>query len=465
MTKPIKHNTAHKKKRRLKKPVRRGCAVFFWIVALGIGSLLWDNFAPSFDTPEPRDEYAEEPPYIAPEDTAILDSTLIERLDRYVRTAPRIERSRLGVYVYDITARTPIFGHRDTVPMIPASCTKLLTAAVALHQLGPYHAYDSRLMMYGSVSRGTLYGSLIVSMDDDPLFSSFGEFAAALRRAGVNHVEGSIVFDLARTDTLRAHHTASPWDIRYHRLPLLMKGERFVRREFMTALAAHEVTYRPNVLMAHPWLQGLNPADHPAEYRVALSFARSQSETIARESRPFSHVLAPMMLYSDNILAEAVYHHSAHALDRWTGRKHTAEQVTARFIREELRPDSADLFSLRVHDGSGLSPANRFTSRFLVHLLTYAYDHPFMRPLLTEEYLPCPRTDHSGTLHGRMKPEKCTGRVFAKTGTLATKGVSSLSGYCLGSNGHWYAFAILHDDQAIYEARIFQDNLCGILVE
>lgn len=445
--------------------MRRGCAIFFWIVVLGIGSLVWDNFAPTFQMEEDEDEYADQPPYIAPEDTAILDSTLAPRLERFVRTAPRIEKSRMGVYVYDITARMPIFGHRDTVPMIPASCTKLLTAAVALHRMGPYHAYDSRLLMYGSVSRGTLYGSLIVSMDDDPLFSSFGDFADALRRAGVSHVEGSIVFDLARTDTLRQHHTASPWDIRYKRLPLLMKGERFVRREFMTALASREITYSPNALMAHPWLQGLDAEKYPAEYRVALSFARAQSETVARETRPFGAVLAPMMLYSDNILAEAVYHHSAHALDRWTGRKHTAEEVTAKFIHEELCPDQATLAGFRVHDGSGLSPANRMTSRFLVHLLTYIYDHPYMRPLLTDEYLPCPRSGHNGTLHGRMKAEKCTGRVFAKTGTLATKGVSSLSGYCLGSNGHWYAFAILHEDQAIYEARLFQDNLCAILVE
>ena len=173
--------TGKKKKRRLKKNVRRGCAVFFWMLALSLGSLVWNAVSPSFGDSVEEDTVAvEEEPYIAPEDTADVDPALTERLAHYVETAPRIEKSRLGVYVYDITAREDVYGHRDTVPMIPASCTKLLTAAVALHHLGPDHAYDSSLLMYGSVSKGTLYGSLIVSMDDDPFFPSFDEFVQSL---------------------------------------------------------------------------------------------------------------------------------------------------------------------------------------------------------------------------------------------------------------------------------------------
>jgi D-alanyl-D-alanine carboxypeptidase/D-alanyl-D-alanine-endopeptidase (penicillin-binding protein 4) len=88
-----------------------------------------------------------------------------------------------------------------------------------------------------------------------------------------------------------------------------------------------------------------------------------------------------------------------------------------------------------------------------------------MQKVFIEELLPSPLPNRRGTLSGRMKSEKVHGRVFAKTGTLAAKGVSSLSGYCLGRNGHWYAFAILHEDMAIYEARIFQDRLCELLVK
>ena len=446
-----------KKKRRLKKSVRRGCAVLFWMVALSLGSLVWNAVAPSFSDSAEEDTVAVEGVYIAPEDTAEVDPALIERLADYVRTAPRIEKNQLGVYVYDITARQEVYGHRDTVPMIPASCTKLLTAAVALHHLGPDHAYDSSLLMYGSVSKGTLYGSLIVSMDDDPFFPSFDGFVRELCRKGISHIEGSIVFDLARTDTLRQHHTASPWDISYNKVPLLMKGGPRI-------LSAQGITYHPNPILAHPWLQGLSEDEDPAEYRLALSLARSQSVILARTTHSLRSVLFPVLMYSDNILAEAVHYHIGHAYDRWTGGGWTTKELTEQFLREELQIPSGERENLRVNDGSGLAPANRFTSRFLVHLLTYAYDHPVMQKVFIEELLPSPLPDRRGTLTGRMKSEKVHGRVFAKTGTLAAKGVSSLSGYCLGRNGHWYAFAILHEDMAIYEARIFQDRLCELLV-
>lgn len=454
-----------KKKRRLKKSVRRGCAVFFWVLALSLGSLVWDAVSPSFENEAEEDTVVvEEEAYIAPEDTSDVDPAITECIAHYVRTAPRIETSRLGVYVYDITARKDVYGHRDTVPMIPASCTKLLTAAMALHHLGPEHAYNSRLLMYGSVSRGTLYGSLIVSMDDDPFFSSFNDFVQALRYSGVRHIEGSIIFDLARTDTLRQHHSASPWDISYKHVPLLMKGASRIRREFMQALYAQDITFHSNPLLAHPWLQGLNEKTDPAEYRVALSLARAQSTLVAEESHSLRSVLFPVLMYSDNILAEAVHYHIGHAYDRWTGGGLSTSELTKKFLREELQLSSGEKKMLSVNDGSGLAPANRFTSRFLVRLLTYIYDHPYMQKIFIDELLPSPFPNRRGTLSGRMKSEEVHGRVFAKTGTLAAKGVSSLSGYCLGKNGHWYAFAILHDDMAIYEARIFQDRLCELLI-
>ncbi|MEE1145663.1 MAG: hypothetical protein UHS32_02680, partial [Bacteroidaceae bacterium] len=85
--------------------MRRGCAVFFWMLALSLGSLVWNAVSPSFGDSVEEDTVAVEEPYIAPEDTADVDPALTERLAHYVETAPRIEKSRLGVYVYDITAR------------------------------------------------------------------------------------------------------------------------------------------------------------------------------------------------------------------------------------------------------------------------------------------------------------------------------------------------------------------------
>ena len=69
--------TGKKKKRRLKNNVRRGCAVFFWMLALSLGSLVWNAVSPSFGDSVEEDTVAvEEEPYIAPEDTADVDPAL-----------------------------------------------------------------------------------------------------------------------------------------------------------------------------------------------------------------------------------------------------------------------------------------------------------------------------------------------------------------------------------------------------
>ena len=61
---------------------------------------------------------------------------------------------------------------------------------------------------------------------------SFQDFVDALSRKGIRHIEGGIIFDMVRTDTLRQHATASPWDIPYSQVPLLMKGEKRIRQDF-----------------------------------------------------------------------------------------------------------------------------------------------------------------------------------------------------------------------------------------
>ena len=70
-----------------------------------------------------------------------------------------------------------------------------------------------------------------------------------------------------------------------------------------------------------------------------------------------------------------------------------------------------------------------------------------------------------GSLLSRMSRPEYRGKIFCKTGTMTTKGGSSLAGYIHSDDGHWYAFAIINVDSPVAEARIFQDKLCKMMIK
>lgn len=451
-----------KKKRRLKKSVRIGCLGF----VIGFAAIV--SLAVAFCTGSAENDV----PEVIPSDTAFVfrdtlstNPSMAARLERLVNMPLRVDTSRLGICVYDLTEQALVYTHHDRTPMVPASCMKLLPAIASLHLLGCGHYYESALLTDGTVSRGTLTGTLVVAMDDDPLIETFAPLTDELSRRGIHTIEGDIVFDLARRDTLRQHATAMQWDIPYNRVPLLMKGEARVRREFMQALAASGVHFHKNALVAHPALQGVDESESPATFRLAVNSIRAgrHTTTLARVRHSLREVLAPMLLFSSNTKAECVFFHTAHALARWGGPSAVPSQVMMDFVDRELK--GADTAGMVVLDGSGLSPENRLTPRFLVQLLTWAWTEKNIRRVLLDEALASPACARRGSLMNRMHAPRFRGKVFCKTGTLTTRGVSSLSGYCQGNDGHWYAFAIMNEAVAVGDARVFQDRLCGAMVE
>lgn len=447
---------AKKKKRRLKKSVRRGCLGILMTILLFIMFSVYEC---------QRDRTEHELPEVVLQDTLPdeTDSLLALRLDEVLGRTPRTDSSKVGMFVYDLTRRCPVYAHRATQLMVPASCMKLLTAVCALKRLGPDHQYESNLYVKGTIRQGTLCGYVLVAMDDDPLMETFEDFALALRQMGIEHILGDIHFDLARRDTLLPHPTASFWDIPYNSLPLLMRGERRVEQDFRGALQAAGIQFSRSVLFGHTWLEGMDRTKQRQEYEVALKDARLGARLVRQQTHKLREVLAPMLIYSSNIKAEAVRYHTDHFTDRWGGGLAENGHAVETFLLEEMPWTMTE--GLVVNDGSGLSPQNRLTPKFLTRLLVYTYDNPEIWNVMVDELLATPNDPvRAGSLYGRMTEPYFSGRVFAKTGTLTTVGVSSLSGYCLSDGGRWYAFSIIGEDTPVAESRLLQDALCKVMV-
>ncbi len=112
-------------------------------------------------------------------------------------------------------------------------------------------------------------------------------------------------------------------------------------------------------------------------------------------------------------------------------------------------------------DGSGLSRHDLVTPRAVVALLQYAQKQPWFLPY----YLSLPISGIDGTLTERMKNAGMTGKIHAKTGSVAH--VRALSGYADTASGRRIIFSFLSNNvggsgREVHDAI---DGLCLAMVE
>ncbi len=180
-----------------------------------------------------------------------------------------------------------------------------------------------------------------------------------------------------------------------------------------------------------------------------LLIARTESDLIPTMSVSNKH--------SQSFYAEQIF--KTLALEK-TG-KGTWEGALA-LSRQFLASMGLDPARFDIHDGSGLSAANRVTAGDMVKFLRAMRLHPqwaVWRSTLAVS------GDSEGSLRSRLMDSFAKGQVQAKTGTL--NGVSTLAGYARAGSGKTYAFAILLNGSGVSESRghAYQDRLVRTLIQ
>jgi len=131
--------------------------------------------------------------------------------------------ARVGVHVVALGTGRVLYHHRAMEKFIAASNQKLVTAAVALSELGQGYEFITRLYVAGQMREGVLGGEVILRGGGDPTLGSrhhhqqqqsalevFGEWARALKAMGVVRVEGDLVADDSFFDRRLLHPDWSP---------------------------------------------------------------------------------------------------------------------------------------------------------------------------------------------------------------------------------------------------------------
>ena len=151
------------------------------------------------------------------------------------------------------------------------------------------------------------------------------------------------------------------------------------------------------------------------------------------ESAPLRDVVAHMMHYSDNTVAEVLLMDVARAAGE-PGSTAAGAQVA----REVLADLGVTMTGVAIEDGSGFSRGNQLTPVAVTDLLVRAAQDP----VLDDAVRRAPVSGLHGTLDDRLQGQ-AAGVVRAKTGSLI--GVTSLSGTVVTADGRWLAFAVLAD--------------------
>lgn len=350
------------------------------------------------------------------------------------------EDPRLGTFVgvaRDVESGTVVWEQDPDQGVRPASATKILTAAVALHELGWADTVPTEVLA------GPDPGTVVIRAGGDVTLSrgQLDELAAQLGERSVDTV-------LVDTGIWPDAAFAETWDVADIDAgyiapvePVMIEGGRLTGSHGDVPRS-----HTPALDVAGALAQRLG-AEHTG------TGTATGTEVLARvESDTLEQRLSRMMEESDNVMAEGIAREVAQARGLPTDARSTAAMTL-----EILAEQGFNLDGVSIVDNSGLSFDNVITPRLLDDILNRAATEPELRPLLGT----LPIANATGTLGERYDGLSGAGWVRAKTGTLTD--TSALAGVVTSDSGRVFTFAFVSNDSAILDARVALDEMASIL--
>jgi D-alanyl-D-alanine carboxypeptidase/D-alanyl-D-alanine-endopeptidase (penicillin-binding protein 4) len=140
----------------------------------------------------------------SPTAQAAQDPGLVRKINS-VMTDSRVQRAKSSAVVLDATTGERLYSRSGIVPRIPASNTKILTAAAALETLGENFRFHTDVYHRDPVVNGVLGGPLYLKGYGDPTTrqSDFAALAAQVKSAGITKVTGPLIVDSSYFDSVR----------------------------------------------------------------------------------------------------------------------------------------------------------------------------------------------------------------------------------------------------------------------
>lgn len=412
----------------------------------------------------------DEPASVAPPEGLTLPTARVAPAVAEAATPATVDRAAVARGVRALV-RDPVLGRRVTVAVAPlgssrpvytsgpavvtpASTLKLVTALAALEVLGPDHRFSTSVVRDGREVVLVGGGDPLLTRvpDDDTAYPRRADLttlarrtATALEQAGVRRTR------LGYDTSLFSGPAVEPsWEPDYVPqnvvspiTPLWVDEGR--ERDGYSSRSAD-----PSLAAAQFFATALSKRGIKVVGRPRQALAPDVSPIAAVEGAPLSQVVQHVLEMSDNEAAEVLARQVAVAQGREASFDGGVEAVEDVLVALGVRLKGADL-----HDGSGLSRANRLGSATLLDVLRIAATDPDLRTVLTG----LPVAGFSGSLAHRFElaPRVALGEVRAKTGTLT--GVHGLAGTARTRDGVVLVFVAVADRVRPFESLMARARL------
>ncbi|WP_232072767.1 D-alanyl-D-alanine carboxypeptidase/D-alanyl-D-alanine endopeptidase [Phytohabitans flavus] len=371
--------------------------------------------------------------------------------------------SSVNISVVDAATGDQLYSRGPDVATVPASTTKLATAAAVLSARGPAYRIPTRVVA------GAKPGEVVIIGGGDATLAAgaSGTYPGAARLDQLAKQVKAALGGAAPTrvvvdSTLFPGPAFEPsWDpdvptggFGAAMTALMINGARvnpkithgYAERYPQPDLVAGQAFARALGLKASAVARGKAPTDAAAGASAPPSAAAGSApapgtELGKVESPPVLRLVEIMLVDSDNVVAESLARQVALAKDQPASFAGGAAATKA--VLADLGLPAAEI---TLSDGSGLSRKNRLTPSVLTDVLRLAAgdQHPELAGLMAG----LPVAAWSGTLRERYRSPAAknvagAGVVRAKTGTLT--GINAISGVVTTADGRLLAFAVLAD--------------------
>ena len=389
--------------------------------------------------------------------------------------------------------------------MIPASVTKILTAATTLEAFPPGYKFKTQLLKNADhkISDGVLKGSIYLKGGGDPSFVSENMWflVNAFLRSGIKKIEGDLIVDDSLFDSIRFDGSRQEnrvdraydapvgamsfnWNsvnifvrpgtkgspaqvfldpnnsyLKLNNTTVTTSGsdQSIVadRKNNLISVSgklgtdAKEVVIFKSITEPDLWA-GENLKSFFKQRSIEVTgdvksgSAPTKSELLAEsESKPIETVLADMNKFSNNYVAEMLTKNIA-SQNKTPGT--LSQGIKA--INEHMRKLDVPIDQYEIYNPSGLTRDNKMSSFALWKVLEHLKNDFRVYP---EFLTSLPISGIDGTLKKRMKNSPAERWVRAKTGFLT--GVVSLAGYAGRSDGRVFTFSFIYNG-SLDEARI-----------
>ncbi len=125
---------------------------------------------------------------------------------------PVFVESQVALQIVNVRTGEEVFGWNPDLALLPASTTKVITAAAALRNLGPAWRFSTELLRVGEINpEGVLEGDLYIRGNGDPtmVIEKAWKMVQDLQVAGIVEVNGDLIFD---DSWFAGSHLIPGWD-------------------------------------------------------------------------------------------------------------------------------------------------------------------------------------------------------------------------------------------------------------